>query len=189
MKYITLNSLVLLLVLQTNSVIPEENTDQKQNTAIIEFRKINAIQLDQALNGNKIDGYTVMLCEKEPAGYSEKEPKLVSENIEVLITRDKILRIYAINRTHSIWIYFILDKETSSKIVTMGENNYKKQIAVILNGKLIGYPLIRGSLKKHLNNEDQYIWPLPTHYTSKKEAEEFLNDYNLKLDDYSKDSP
>ena len=189
MKYITLNSLVLLLVLQTNSVIPEENTDQKQNTAIIEFRKINAIQLDQALNGNKIDGYKVMLCEKEPAGFSKERPNLVSENIEVLVTRDKILRIYAISKKSGIWIYFVFDKETSSKIVTMGENNYKKQIAVILNGKLIGDPLIRGSLKKHLNNENQYVWPLPTHYTSKKEAEEFLNEYNLKLDDYSEDSP
>ena len=189
MKSLSLSSLMLLLFLQPNLILPVEDNNQQQTPATIEFRKINAVQLDQALHGNKIDGYKVMLCEKEPAGYSKERPNLVSENIEVLVTRDKILRIYAISKKSGIWIYFIFDKETSSKIVTMGEYNFMKRMAVILNGKLIGDPFIRGSLEKNLNNEDQFIWPLPTHYTSKKEAEKFLNDYNLKLESYSEDSP
>ena len=194
-KNITLSSLALILILQINLVFPEDNNCEKYDTAQIEFRKIDSVHLDQALDGKVIEGYKVMFCEKEPSGYEKPIPKLVSENIEVLIPRNQILKIYAIkkyirfNKKYEIWIYFVLDKEVSSEIVTMGKNNYRKQIALLINGKLIGYPMIRGSFTQYLNNKGQYICPLPTHYTNKSEVEKFLNEYNLKLDDYSKESP
>ena len=113
MKYLFLSLALFLLLLQPNSILLKSVNGQS-NIVTIEFRKINSVQLDQALSGNHIEGYTVMFCENEPAGYDETIPKLVSKNTEVLITGNDILKIYAVNKKFGIWIYFVFNKELVS---------------------------------------------------------------------------